>query len=252
MGFLSGAAWGPSFLPLPQHFRPAPESFSGSLVEVPCQPQRGDRGSEMLGPPRSGRGPGGEGASPASCCLGGLRHVGRGSGLSSPTARLAAPPGATGLGTSSGIPHYLGRFQLPQQGAGLLPSRTGHIWNPLPRGVGAAGFRGRAGSTLPGISHSCAPGPAPSDRRGWPGASVAVGGQGEVSLPSGRGPPREEPGGAGECLWLAWSSSFQNQHLEIQCQGLKGPEGRSPVCGELRAREAGPLPEALQCPGTKD
>lgn len=73
-----------------------------------------------------------------------------------------------------------------------------------------------------------------------------------MSLPSGRGPPREEPGGAGECLWLAWSSSFQNQHLEIQCQGLKGPEGRSPVCGELRAREAGPLPEALQCPGTKD
>lgn len=63
MGFLSGAACGPSFLPLPQHFRPAPESFSGSLVEVPCQPQRGDRGSEMLGSPRSGRGPGGGGVS---------------------------------------------------------------------------------------------------------------------------------------------------------------------------------------------
>lgn len=254
MGFLSGAACGPSFLPLPQHFRPAPESFSGSLVEVPCQPQRGDRGSEMLGPPRSGRGPGGGGVSSivlpgwSATCGEGERPL-----LSHCTARRPS----RGHGPwhelrNPTIPHYLGRFQLPQQGAGLLPSRTGHIWNPLPRGVGAAGFRGRAGSTLPGISHSCAPGPAPSDRRGWPGASVAVGGQGEVSLPSGRGPPREEPGGAGECLWLAWSSSFQNQHLEIQCQGLKGPEGRSPVCGELRAREAGPLPEALQCPGTKD
>lgn len=46
--------------------------------------------------------------------------------------------------------------------------------------------------------------------------------------------------------------SFQKQHLEIRCRGLKGPEGRSPVCGELRAREAGPLLEAMQCSGTKD
>lgn len=36
----------------------SPESFSSSLVELPCQPQRGGRGSEMPGPQWSGRGPG--------------------------------------------------------------------------------------------------------------------------------------------------------------------------------------------------
>lgn len=50
------------------------------------------------------------------------------------------------------------------------------------------------------------------------------------------GPPREEPGGAGECLWLAWSSSFQKQHLEVECRGLKGSRG----CSQCVENRGGP------------
>lgn len=142
--------------------------------------------------------------------LGGLgrARVGRGSGLCSPTL-----PGPRAWARAQESHIISGRFQLPQQGAGPLPSRTtGHIWIALPRGVGGTAA-GRGG--LPGAAEA-APSPAPAaaatphppqpraplDGRGRPGASVAVGGRGRPSLPRGCAPlpAHEEPGGAGEGL----------------------------------------------------
>lgn len=156
-----------------------------------------------------GRGPGVGGCLLHWCCLGGLRHVGR--GAASPLPLLGSPPlpGPRALAQAQESHIISGCFQLPQQGAGLPPSRTGHIWNPLPRGVGGriAGCGGLPGPWKP---HSprpqpqLPPAPAPSDRRGQERPAWGPRGRGRAGRsvpPSGRGPPREEPGGAGECLW---------------------------------------------------
>ena len=180
----------------------------------------------------------GAGCLPCRRRLGGLRHVGRGERLPLPGPRALA------WAQESHI--ISGRVQLAQQGAGLLPSCTGHIWNPLSRGVGgrAAGCSG-----LPGSSRGCPPPRPPRTgeaRRGRPGASMAVGGWGEA---------RASPRGAG------WGRGMFLAGLVFQLpeaapgssvSGSERPEGLFPVCGELRAGEAGPLPEAVQCPGTHD
>ena len=88
--------------------------------------------------------------------LGGLgrARAGRGSGLCSPTL-----PGPRAWARAQESHIISGRFQLPQQGAGPLPSRTtGHIWITLPRGVGgtAAGRGGLLGAA------EAAPSPAPA------------------------------------------------------------------------------------------
>lgn len=58
--------------------------------------------------------------------------------------------------------------------------------------------------------------------------------------------------GLGNLSPAAWFSCFQKVHLEIRCQALKGPEGLSTCCGDLRPREVDPSPKAMQQPGTRD
>ena len=159
----------------------------------------------MRGPQRTGCGPGVGGVS-APVPPGWSRACTRGEGQ---RPVLSHPPGSTGLGAGSGIPHYLRPLPAPSAGRGAAPlshhwPHLDHITSGCRRHSGRPRWApgGSGSGPLPSTGRGCPPPRAPLDRRGWPGASVAVGGRGRPSLPRGCAPlpAHEEPGGAGEGL----------------------------------------------------
>lgn len=161
--------------------------------------------------------------------------TGRGGGR--PLLHTRRPSRSRGLGTGSGIPHYLRPFPAPSAGCRLLSS-PGHIWNELPQGVGG---RGPGCSRLPGGAEA-APSPAPAE----PPPALSPLGQDEAE--AGLGP-----------VWLSLAVRGQVSQRLVGLAGL--PASRSGtwnMCQGVKGQRDcprdpwDPVSEVMQCLGTKD
>lgn len=160
----------------------------------------------MPGPQRGGRGPG------WGCLhlrrLGGRRRVG--GGAASPLPQHGSPPlpGPRALARAQESYITSGRVQLAQRVRGCPLLHRPRL-EPITSGCRRQSSRP---PWAPGLPLQLPPALAPS---GGGGQERPAGGLRGVGRLGEAWPPREEPGGAGECLWLAWSPASRSSTWKL-------------------------------------